>query len=355
MPMISTKNRLPRKTSRCRQRRKIMVSSTTNSPTAVTPQPLPAAFIPTARSVSQGVRTSASRRRNRVLTRSPSPSHGVCAENRKAQVTIRTASTSQAVVLIVNGCGRGGGAPVGRRWRAVRGAGPAGEAALVSEAALAGAPVRSVFSAMSSAMAHPLLGSAVQAPGSAPTPSAHDALAGAPRLGASPSAQHPADALDDAPDGEPGPQGEQEPLPGRVLERPPAEVAEDGGIQGPEQGGHRVEGEEAPPRVVQQARAEGHDRASAGDEAGDQDQLAAALVELTLRPGQPLTRLLAAEEAAGRGLAEAPSDQVSQVVASHRARSGRGHDQRERQMTGGRDDSRCDHGGLARHYRQDGV
>ncbi len=123
MPTISRKNRAPRKTSRCRQRRKTMVSATTDSPTTVTPQPPPAALIPRARSVSQGVRTSASMRRHQVLARSPSPSHGVCAEIRKAQATITTASTSQAVVLIVNGCGRGGGAPVGRRWRAVRCAG----------------------------------------------------------------------------------------------------------------------------------------------------------------------------------------------------------------------------------------
>jgi len=48
------------------------------------------------------------------------------------QATMATASTSQAVVLTRNGCGSGGGAPVGRRWRAVRCAGtlpggPAGE------------------------------------------------------------------------------------------------------------------------------------------------------------------------------------------------------------------------------------
>jgi hypothetical protein len=48
-----------------------------------------------------------------------------------------TASTSQAVVLNLNGCGSGGGAPVGRRCRAVRGAGPGGAA---------GASVCSVFS-----------------------------------------------------------------------------------------------------------------------------------------------------------------------------------------------------------------
>ncbi len=54
------------KTSRCRQRRKTMVSTTTESPTTVAPQPEPAALIALATPVSQGVRTSASRRRNQV-------------------------------------------------------------------------------------------------------------------------------------------------------------------------------------------------------------------------------------------------------------------------------------------------
>ena len=41
-------------------------------------------------------------------------------ENKKAQATMTTASRSQAVVLTEIGCGSGGGAPVGRRCRAVR-------------------------------------------------------------------------------------------------------------------------------------------------------------------------------------------------------------------------------------------
>src|SRR2546423_11168877 len=45
------------------------------------------------------------------------------------------------------------------------------------------------------------------------------------------SAQHPADGLDQSPDGEPDPEREQESLPGRVLERPPAEVTEGRGVQ----------------------------------------------------------------------------------------------------------------------------
>ena len=100
-----------------------MVSATTDSPITVTPQPEPAALIALATSVSQGVRTSAIRRRNQVLARSPSRSHGVCSENRNAPATMMTAKSSHAVVLIVIGRGSGGGAPVGRRWRRARWAG----------------------------------------------------------------------------------------------------------------------------------------------------------------------------------------------------------------------------------------
>jgi hypothetical protein len=77
-------------------------------------------LIPPATSVSHGVRACASRRRIQVLVWSSTRSQGVCAVNRNAQATITTASTSQAVVLTLTGCGSGGGAPVGRRWRAVR-------------------------------------------------------------------------------------------------------------------------------------------------------------------------------------------------------------------------------------------
>src|SRR5215470_11853970 len=132
-----------------------MVSATTDRPSTVTPQPPPAALMARATSVSQGVRTAASWRRNQVLARSPRLSHGVCAENRNAQATITTASTSQDVVLTVNGFGSGGGVPVGRRCRAVRGPGAggpgaggpgAGGAAAGAGRAGAGAPVGSVFS-----------------------------------------------------------------------------------------------------------------------------------------------------------------------------------------------------------------
>src|SRR5215469_13252545 len=100
-----------------------MVSTTTDSPTAVTTQPEPTALTERARSVSQGVRTSAIRRRIQALVPSPTRSQGVTWENRNAPVRMTTASKSHAVVLTVIGCGSGGGAPVGRRLRGARWAG----------------------------------------------------------------------------------------------------------------------------------------------------------------------------------------------------------------------------------------
>jgi hypothetical protein len=53
------RNRLHRNTSRCRQRRNAIVSTTADSPATVAPQPVPAAEIPSATSVSHGVRARA--------------------------------------------------------------------------------------------------------------------------------------------------------------------------------------------------------------------------------------------------------------------------------------------------------
>jgi hypothetical protein len=55
----SRRNRLHKNTSRCRQRRNVIVSTTADSPATVTPQPEPTAEIPWATSVSHGVRARA--------------------------------------------------------------------------------------------------------------------------------------------------------------------------------------------------------------------------------------------------------------------------------------------------------
>ncbi len=47
----------------------------------------------------------------------------MCSENRNAPTRTTTARTTHTVVLMVIGCGSGGGAPVGRRWRRARWAG----------------------------------------------------------------------------------------------------------------------------------------------------------------------------------------------------------------------------------------
>src|SRR5271166_2117312 len=89
-----------------------MVRASTDTPTTVTPQPEPASLIPSARSVSQGVRPSASRRRSQVLARSPSLSHDVRSDTAKAEPRMTKTRSSHAVVLMAIGCGSGG-APAG--------------------------------------------------------------------------------------------------------------------------------------------------------------------------------------------------------------------------------------------------
>ena len=102
-------------TSRCRQRRNAMVRATTDRPSTVTPQLVPATLIALATSVSHGVRIPARGRSTHVLTRSSIRSHGVCwlATNAPARTT--ATRTSHTVVVMATGCGSGGGAPVGRR------------------------------------------------------------------------------------------------------------------------------------------------------------------------------------------------------------------------------------------------
>ena len=63
----SRRNRLHRNTSRCRQRRNTTVSTTADSPITVAAQPVPAAEIPLATSVSHGVRARAKSRSTAVL------------------------------------------------------------------------------------------------------------------------------------------------------------------------------------------------------------------------------------------------------------------------------------------------
>ena len=88
---------------------------TSDPPSTVTPQLVPATLIPLATSVSHGVRVPARERSTAVLTRSSTRSHGVCCAARNAPARPTATRTSHAAVLTLTGCGSGGGAPVGRR------------------------------------------------------------------------------------------------------------------------------------------------------------------------------------------------------------------------------------------------
>ena len=65
---ISRTNRLHTNTSRCRQRRNAIVSTTADSPTTVAPQPEQTAMTPLATPVSHGVRARAKSRSTAALT-----------------------------------------------------------------------------------------------------------------------------------------------------------------------------------------------------------------------------------------------------------------------------------------------
>ena len=64
----SSRNRLHKNTSRCRQRRNTIVAATADSPITAAARPEPAAVIPLATSVSHGVRARAKSRSTAALT-----------------------------------------------------------------------------------------------------------------------------------------------------------------------------------------------------------------------------------------------------------------------------------------------
>src|SRR5207247_313484 len=122
---------------------------------------------------------------------------------------------------------------------------------------------------------------------------------------------------------------QQEPYPGRMLKRLPTEVPEQRRVQGPDERRNRIEDGEAPPRECQRARAQGDGGPPAGDEAGNDDQLASTLGQLALGPLEGLLCLAAADEALGCAGAETAPDQIRSVVAEKRATCRSGDDQRQ--------------------------
>ena len=172
---------------------------------------------------------------------------------------------------------------------------------------------------------------------------------------AGPAAQIPAHDLNATRHGEGDPEREQQPFPGRILKHPPAEVPEQRRVQGPDERRNRVEHGEAPPRERHGARAQGDSGPAAGDEAGNDDQLASALGQLPLGPVQGLLCLAAAKEPLTRPGAESAADQIRSVVAEERA-TGRGDDdQRQVEAACGGNHARSDHRCLARHHRHEHV
>ena len=92
-----------------------MVRAITAKASTLAPQPEPAALIWLATWVSHGVRMTASCRSTHVPARSSTRSHGPPCAATHAAARTTAARTSHAVVVMVAGCGSGGGAPVGRR------------------------------------------------------------------------------------------------------------------------------------------------------------------------------------------------------------------------------------------------
>src|SRR5512145_1540400 len=164
----------------------------------------------------------------------------------------------------------------------------------------------------------------------------------------------PAISLDHARDPEGDREGEQEAAEWVLLEGAAAHVAEHGRVGGPDQAGDHVEGDEAAPRHLQHAAGERDDDAPARDEAADDDQVAAALLHLPVRPVH-LFPPLALEEAVDEAVADRAPDPVGAVVAGDRSRGGEEDHEEEVEVAGRREDTGEDHRRLAGDERDDRV
>src|SRR5436190_17049980 len=124
------------------------------------------------------------------------------------------------------------------------------------------------------------------------------------------------DSLDDECNPTGDGEGDEQRLPGAVLKRLPAEVAEQSRVAGPERGGDGVVGDEATePRILDGPCGEHRRDASAWDEARHDDEQPTALVEGLRRPRQPAPAFLAAEELLRSTAPEPTADPVGQIVA----------------------------------------
>ncbi len=107
--------------------------------------------------------------------------------------------------------------------------------------------------------------------------------------------------------------------------------------------------------VLHVAGGERDGRAAAGDEAGDEDDVRAALVQRPLGPLEPLVPLLAAEDPLDGLLADEVADPERDVVADHRARRGREDDEPEHEVARAREVPADDDERLARDEREERV
>src|SRR5262249_4750700 len=90
---------------------------------------------------------------------------------------------------------------------------------------------------------------------------------------------HPADDLHSEGDRKSDSERDQEALERAVLERLAPDVAEQTGIRAPDRAGGDVELDEAGPGPLEASRGERGGGPAAGDEPGDDDQVAAAFLE----------------------------------------------------------------------------
>jgi len=140
-----------------------------------------------------------------------------------------------------------------------------------------------------------------------------------------------------------------------VLKRFAAEKAEQRSVGRPDDARAGVEDRKPRPRVTRRPGAECHGDSAARNEAGDEDEFAAAFGQLAFSPANRLAPFLAAEKA-GLGVgAESVADEVRGVVAGERTAS-RGHDEEgEVEVPGGGDHAARYHHCFAGHDRQQCV
>src|SRR4029079_9906954 len=126
----------------------------------------------------------------------------------------------------------------------------------------------------------------------------------------------------------------------------PSEVAQHGRVARPQEPGDHVEADEAVPGPLEQAAGEHHHRASTRAGEADEDEIAASLLDLLLRPVDPLAALTC-EPAGDDSVAGLPYTPAPRVVAPAPAGGGAEDHEPEHEITGRGEHAREDDGRLA--------